>query len=127
MKNENSEFPDAAKIVDSTATTTHFLRRDVERYSSKINFRVVVNTGYDEEETWSSGSSLENSAQSKDDRTLVLLHDLYTHQKRDRCRDNDEKYRHHGEYERAHRVVAIVRICKVELRWELRAYGSYGL
>lgn len=50
-------------VVDSSIRdSTHFLRRYIKRDSTKINLRIIINAGYNEEETWSTRASSKNSA-----------------------------------------------------------------
>ena len=59
------------------AENENLLWRDVIRLSSQVNLLIDVNTGYDEEDPGTAGFPSQHSAQSEDDRSLVLLDHLH--------------------------------------------------
>ena len=54
---------------------TDLLGRDIECDDSHVHFSVVINTRQDEEDSWTSSSTLQTT-EAEDDGSLVLLDDL---------------------------------------------------
>ena len=71
----------------------YLLWRNFKSLSPHIHFLVNVHTGNDEEDSWPSGSSSQQTAQSEDDGPLVLLDHLHHEEEGDgeRCNDDDER------------------------------------
>ena len=72
--------------------------RNVKRLSSHINLLVNIHTGNDEEDSRPPGSSCQQSAQSEDDGSLVLLDHLHHEQEGEREGDEDDEDRDEGDH-----------------------------
>lgn len=57
-------------------SVTYFLWWNIKGNSTKINFRVSVDTWYNKKNTRSTGSASDETTEPEDDRTLVLLDNL---------------------------------------------------